>query len=328
MKVAVTGANGFLGSRVVASLLSHGHEVVALVRSPSAVDSFDPDPALEVRRCDLRTDPVAEALRDAQVVVHCAAQVTGSDEARFASTVVGTERLLAALDPTVVSQLVLVSSYSVYDWTAALDSIDESTPTADLPYNRDGYTVAKVWQERIVTEYGEASPVDVVVLRPGFVWGPGNEVLAGAGLRVGSRFLVVAPTARLPLTYVDNCADAVTAAVDRRPSSGTVINIVDGRGVTAWEYARRIVDWEPTLRGRIPVPYSLFNAVVTVLALVMPRIFRHGGKLPGIFMRPSFKARFRPLRHGAARAGAELGWRPRVSFADAARLTFPRPDHR
>ncbi len=89
--------------------------------------------------------------------------------------------------------------------------LDESSPVMSTPYGRDGYTVAKVWQERIVREFAETSGTELVVLRPGFIWGSGREELAGAGIRIGSVLLVVGPRMRLPLTHVANCADAVVA---------------------------------------------------------------------------------------------------------------------
>lgn len=325
MKVLVTGANGFLGQHVVDALLRSGCAVVAGVRTPAAAQRLPRSDLLEVRYGDLRVDPLGELLAGVDVVVHCAAQVAGSDEARFRSTAVGTERLLSAIDGSSVSRLVLISSYSVYDWEAAAGRLDESTPVVAWPYGRDGYTVAKSWQERLVLEFATRSTVDVAVLRPGFVWGPGNEELAGAGLRVGGVLMVVGPRTKLPLTYVTNCAEAVAAAVERPPVSGTVLNIVDGPGMSAWSYSARLATWDPTLRARVPVPYAAFSALVRLLAALMPRVFRHGGKLPSALAQPSFVARFRPLDHGAARAMETLQWRPRVDLDSALRATFP-PD--
>lgn len=321
MKVLVTGANGFLGQHVVGTLLADGHDVVAVQRSLG--DAGHPDhPGLEVRQSDLRVDDVATLLPGVDVVVHLAAQVTGSDEARFGSTVVGTERLLEALPRSGVSRLVLVSSYSVYDWERTAGTLDESSPTLRRPYGRDGYAVAKVWQERIVQEFGDTSSTEVTVLRPGFIWGPGREDLAGAGIRLGPLLLVVGPRMRLPLTFVGNCAEAVARAVTSPRAAGQTLNVVDGRGVAAWRYSRLLARLDTGLRWRVPVPYRPAAAFVSLVSGMMPRIFHDGGKLPGVLVPASFAARFRPLEHGAGKAAEVLGWRPRVDFREAERLAL------
>ena len=326
MKVLVTGANGFLGRHVTAALLASGADVVALVRSIRRGGVLGEHGRLELREGDLRVGSLNDTVSDIDVVVHLAAQVTGSDEARFASTVVGTERLLEAVRESPVTRLVLVSSYSVYDWEKAVDILDETSPVMEAPYSRDGYTVAKVWQEKLVREFSTNSDVDVAVLRPGFIWGLGKEDLAGAGIRIGSALLVVGPRMRLPLTHVLNCADAVVAAATHPAAADETFNVVDGPGPTAWRYARLLAGLDPGIRLRVPVPYALGHALVTVLALVMPRLYSAGGKLPGVLVPPSFAARFRPLRHTAAKAERTLGWSPRLSFAQAAQASRAATD--
>lgn len=329
MKVLVTGANGFLGRAVVDAALADGLEVVAAVRSmPVEHLGAEPDDRAEPerRRADLRTDDLAPLLEDVDVVVHLAAQVAGSDEARFASTVVGTERLLTAVAASRVTRFILVSSYSVYDWQAAGPRLDESSPVTSAPHQRDGYTVAKVWQEKIVREFAARSHVEVAVLRPGFIWGPGKEDLAGAGARIGPVLLVVGPRMRLPLTFVSNCADAVVAACRVPGAAGTTLNVVDGRGVTAWRYSRMLTHLDQGIAARIPVPYSWGRALAAVLSVVMPRIFDAGGKLPGVLVPASFAARFRPVTHGADRAADVLGWRPRVGFGEAEKASLGAAD--
>jgi nucleoside-diphosphate-sugar epimerase len=56
---------------------------------------------------------------------------------------------------------------------------------------------------------------DLTVLRPGFIWGRDHGYLAALGQQFGRHHLVIGPLTRLPLTHVENCADAfVLAAAD------------------------------------------------------------------------------------------------------------------
>ena len=318
MKVLVTGAGGFIGRHVVTALAARGHEVRALVRSDAALDA-------EVVRADLRLDDLRPALDSVDAVVHLAAQVAGDDDERFSGTVVATERLLAAMEGSDVRRLVLASSYAVYDWSRAGRTLDEETPLAESRYDRDGYTVAKVWQERIVRRAARAQGFDLVVLRPGFVWGPGAVDTSLAGIPLGPVVIVPGPLMRVPLTYVENCADCFAAAVDASDAAGGTFNVVDSAGVRAWPWARAVLTCSGDRGVRVPVPYLVARAVVSWSAALSRAVFRrYGGKLPSALVPSRFEARFRPLRHSGARAQQALGWRPAVGFDEALERTCER----
>jgi nucleoside-diphosphate-sugar epimerase len=308
----VTGAAGFLGMRVVEALLERGHEVRAVVRGGESPR----DGRVAVVRADVRRDDLAAAVEGADAVVHLAARVEGSDDERFAGTVAPTERLFEAAAGAGVGRIVLASSYAVYDWSLARGVLHEETPLEGARlYERDGYAIAKVWQERVARREAARTGIELVVLRPGFIWGPGRMELAGAGIRIGDVQLVVGPAARLPLTYVDNCADCFAAAVEVADAAGETFNVVDGDGVTAWRYARVAAG----AGRRVPVPYAAARAVAALAHATARAAFPHGGRLPGILVPRRIDARFRPLRHSAERARRVLGWEPRVPFEEALR---------
>ncbi|MGH2872770.1 MAG: NAD-dependent epimerase/dehydratase family protein, partial [Solirubrobacteraceae bacterium] len=113
MKALVTGANGFLGQRVVAALLAQGHVVRALVRPAAAVEEIGWPDSVEIIRGDLRSArDLVPAFEGVDVLLHLAAAVTGGEDAMFASTVSGTERLLTAMANTTCRRIVLASSFA------------------------------------------------------------------------------------------------------------------------------------------------------------------------------------------------------------------------
>jgi UDP-glucose 4-epimerase len=224
--------------------------------------------------------------------------------------VVATENLVAAMAAAGVRRLVLASSYSVYDWSRVGAELDEGAPLESSVYERDGYAVAKLWQERVARR---AAGLDLTVLRPGYIWG--GEPVVGVGPRIGPVQLVLGPLGRLPLTHVENCADCFVAAAESPAAVGATLNVDDGHGVRTWRYARD-VGGAPL---RVPVPYAPALGIVRAVYAVARVLLGPRLRLPSIFVPRRFEARFKPVRTSHAELERVLGWRPPLSYEEALR---------
>jgi nucleoside-diphosphate-sugar epimerase len=328
VKVLITGANGFLGRHVVAEFLRRGHAVRALVRPAADLDGLNWPGQVEIIRADLRVaQDLAAAFREVDVLVHLAATVVGSEDAQFAATVVGTERLLNAMALSQTSRLVLASSFSVYDWSAIRGTLTEESPLesgAGL-YERDGYAIAKVWQERVVRRAAAAHGWQLTVLRPGFIWGRGNAYLACLGQRLGPMHLVFGGWTRIPLTHVVNCAVLFATATENPGAIGETFNVVDGDEVRIWSYLGEYLRRSGANGFRVPIPYALALVGTRLARWSSRRIFRGKGKLPSLLIPRRFEARFKPLSFSNRKAREILGWQPPLGFADGLRLTYGEP---
>ncbi|HEY1907553.1 MAG TPA: NAD(P)-dependent oxidoreductase [Myxococcaceae bacterium] len=322
MRALVTGAAGFLGRSVVQALLGRSVAVRAMVRPSSGVETLGWGPEVEVVRADLRVSRDLEAtFAGVDVLVHLAVAGGGGEDAQFATTVVGTERLLAAMGRSGCRRLVLASSFAVYDWSAIDDVLDEDSPIEPVPelYQRDGYSIAKSWQERIVRRAAAEHGWALTVLRPGFIWGPERAYLAAMGLQVSKVHLVVSPLARMPMTHVENCADLFALAVVDPRAGGETFNVVDGPGERIWtflgEYLRRtgMSGW------RIPVPYA---AAFLGVRVAFATVFRRNLKLPQILIPCRFESRLKPLRYTNEKARRQLGWTPPLDLRQCLQRTF------
>jgi nucleoside-diphosphate-sugar epimerase len=321
MKVLVTGAGGFLGRSVVDRLVQRGHTVRAIVRPTSPKPAWPSE--VEIFRADLRVakDLVA-AFDGVDTVLHLAAAVTGSEDMQFASTVVATERFLDAMSKSAVKRLIHVSSLVVYNWSKARTCMDEETPLEDNPYAMGGYTISKIWQERVVSRFAEGHSWNLTIVRPGFIWGLDHAEIAGMGRKFGKFYLLFGPFTRLPLSYVDNCADCLVTAVENPAASGEIFNIIDGDQVRVWQYARQYARRSGQRGFLIPLPYRVGLGLAQLAAFTSRRLFGKKGKLPSLLTPRRFESQFKPMRFSNQKLGAKLNWKPPLSFEESLDRSF------
>jgi len=322
VKILVTGANGFLGRATVRAFLAGGHDVRALVRPATDVAGLWPD-GVEVVRADLRAGGNLEAaIAGTDAVVHIAAGTSGDEADMFAATVVGTERLLAAMAKTTTRRLLLAGSFTVYDWDSIPSLLTESSPlTTDLD-GRGGYTAAKLWQERVARRMSAEHGVQLTVLRPGVIWGPGNEYPPGIAQPLGPVHVVFGRAACLPLTYVENCAEAFVDCAEHDATIGETINVVDGAGTPTAPFIRAYLRRSGRGGTVVEVPYGAAAAAVRLVWGTSRRVFGRPGHLPSIFVPARFVARFKPLDYSDAKLRALAGWAPRYTIAEALDRTY------
>jgi 2-alkyl-3-oxoalkanoate reductase len=327
VKILVTGANGFLGKAVVAELLHRGHAVRAMVRPATNISRLGWDDSVDIFRADLRVYPdLRSAFDGIDALIHLAATVTGDADAQLAETVVGTTRLLRAMAESNTRRIVLASSFSVYDFEHAKGSLTEETPTDPNIYARDGYAIAKLWQERVVRSMADENKWDLTVLRPGFIWGAGNDYLACLGQSIGPIHLVIGPMTRLPLTHVRNCASCFAEAMGSQRAIGQTLNVVDDDSVRAWGYMGRYLRGRGKRGIRVPIPYSACLLLTRLAQRTSKLIFRGKGKLPSLLVPCRFKARFKPLRYPADLVRRTLAWTPPLDFQQCVAATWPKPE--
>jgi nucleoside-diphosphate-sugar epimerase len=311
--VLVTGASGFVGQRVVLRLLAAGHTVRAAVRTPltpARAAALGWSGAVEEVRCDLLDgEGLAAACAGVDAVIHLAADMSGPAERKIATAVAGTRNLIAAISPGSTVQLVLASSFSVYDWERVGATLDEDAPLLDAAAaaRQDAYARAKLQQERAARADCAARALPLVVLRPAAIWSASRRNLDGVGVGAGGAAIVIGPRRLLRLTHVDNCADAFVAALDPR-AAGHTFNVDDGYALSAWDYAG-----QQGALPRLPLPYGAARCGAVVGGALF-RTLRRGRELPGLLVPARLCARFHGARAGHAALARVLGWQPPLSL--------------
>ena len=151
-------------------------------------------------------------------------------------------------------------------------------------------------------------------MRPGFIWGAGNELIAGIGQSVGNWHIVIGGRRALPLTYVENCADCFVAALDKPAASGQTYNVIDTDTISAWKYVGKCLKTNVAAGRRLYLPYWLGIGFAQLANTVSHWLFGPTGKLPGLFVPIKFRARFRPLEFPNRKLREELQWEPKWDF--------------
>jgi nucleoside-diphosphate-sugar epimerase len=239
--ILITGAAGFIGLPVVENLLERGfRNLRCFTRSKGSkqlatVAARYPQSRVEIMQGNLLSrDDCRTAARDVAVIYHLAA---GRGEKlvpdAFLNSVVTTRNLLeACVQQRCLRRFVNISSFTVYtnsgkeQWRA----LDESCPVESHPESRgDAYTYAKVKQDEMVVNYGKEFGLPYVLVRPGYVYGTdGKGALTNrVGIGTFGLFLHLGGSTKIPLSYVDNCAEAIVLAGLTPGVDGEVFNVVD-----------------------------------------------------------------------------------------------------
>ena len=324
--ILITGAAGFIGSRLVENLLDRGFRNLRCFARPSgdvarlsAIADRYPGARLDVVRGNLLSrEDCAAATRDAAVIVHLAAgKGEKSFPDAFMNSVVTTRNLLdASLGQPGLRRFVHVSSFAVYANTsrARRRLLDESSPLEARPELRgEAYCFAKVKQEELLTEYGRKFGIPYVIVRPGAVYGPGQRDITGrVGISTFGLFMHLGGSNTIPFTYVDNCADAIALAGLRPGVEGEVFNVVDDDLPTSRQFLRLYKQHV----ARFPSVY-VPHAVSHLLCWLWESYSTWSqGQLPPVFNRRRWHAYWKRTRYTNQRLKARLGWAPTVSTAD------------
>src|SRR5262245_3843587 len=215
----VTGAAGFVGSHLVEELLTRGDAVRALVRRPEQADSLR-QRGVEVVVGDMR-DPALwpGLLAGVDAVFHCASatEVDGSAREASAANILGLRLLLEASANSSRPHMVLPTGLSVL----GLKNFDPATEDLPRRHSADADIETKVQAEELVLDFHERHGLPITILRPAFIYGPGDArnlpKLLGA-IRSGEFRFVGRRDNIVPMVHVSDMAQAMISAA-QNPSA-------------------------------------------------------------------------------------------------------------
>lgn len=325
-RVLVTGAAGFVGTKLVQTLLSYGFtNLCCFVRPMSKTQRMESivagfkDANVDIVRGNLVAhDDCRKIVKNASVIYHLAAGVSKSYPDCFLNSVVGTRNLLdAIIDEGKLKRFVNISSIAVYSNEKIRRGgvMDESCALDDRLLERaEPYTYGKAKQDELVLDYVKRRGLPCVTIRPSVVFGPGKAAMTSRiGTDTFGLFLHLGLGNRIPLTYVDNCAEAVVLAGLKPGIEGETINVVDDD----LPRSRQFLKLYKSRVGRffsLPVPYSAWYGINWLWEKYS---LWSGGQLPLTFNRRKCTTYWKGNMYPNRKAKELLGWQPRVPMDKA-----------
>ncbi len=263
MLVAVAGASGRVGRRLIRYLKSRRIPVVALVRSRASAARLPKNIHYKLVHFDTGWG-LSEALKKATHVVNLTGSIDTSlsQKELYDANVVPTSHLLSAVPPT-LQRFVHVSSIAVYP-KHPRGPVSESHHRAPSdPYGR-----TKLEGERIALLHAQRLPV--TILQPAIIYGPGFtsgfypvlERLAGAKMAIIGK-----GDNRFPLVHVDDVVSAIHKALLSDVPSGSAFLIASAQIITQKEALTLAADalGVPAPRAHVPAPLAKAGAVLSTL---------------------------------------------------------------
>jgi nucleoside-diphosphate-sugar epimerase len=232
-KILVTGATGFIGSRLVEVLVQkHNVNVRAMLRNLAAAPRIARFP-IEMVRCDISDESaVKQAAVGCDIIIHAAYGSSGTPQEQRDATVRGTECVLKAGLAASVRRIVHVSTVSVYGIVRD-GTLTEETARGPLT---DGYSRYKAEAEDVALEYYRKHNAPVAVIQPTVVYGPFSPPWTSGPLtwlRTSRVVLANGGTGLCNAVYVDDVVQAILLAAQRPQAVGQCV-LISGSSPVTW----------------------------------------------------------------------------------------------
>jgi nucleoside-diphosphate-sugar epimerase len=330
--ILVTGANGFVGSKVVETLLGRGFRNLRCFVRPSGdltklekvIKSFPASSVKIIYGNLLSFEDCTKATKGIAVIFHVAAGMEKTFPGCFMNSALTTKTLLdSSLKEASLRRFVNVSSFAAYSnfQLKRRGLLDEKCEIESQFMKRfDAYCFGKVKQDDIVLDYGRRYQIPYVIVRPGVIYGPQarGAIHSRVGIGTFGIFLHIGGSNRIPLTHINNCADAIVLAGIKKGVDGEVFNVVDDDLPTSRTFLRLYKRNVKTFKS-IYVPYRMFYFFCYLWEKYS---VWSKGQLPLAFNRRKCAAEWKGNQYSNAKLKDLLGWKPLVATREGLKHHF------
>ena len=238
-KLAITGANGYLGKHTIKRAIKEGWQVVGIVRRDDAAKEVESLGAAAVIVKDFNLDTIRNAITGCKAVLHFRGVVCGSEELFEDVNINGMRILVEAAVETKVSRIIFpsglgVDRYGKEDWA------------------NDAYFYSKNIAERILKN----GKVPYIIFRPSYILGPNDELIPEIINQIVNGVVQVAGNGKIPMQpiYVKDAVEAFLAAAEGVGDNNRIFDLVGPRITNMLELIEKVVEQMLDLGFNIPLP--------------------------------------------------------------------------
>ncbi len=314
--ILITGANGFVGSRLCRLFIQHHYTVVAGVRKTADL-SLIKDLKVEYRYGDVTAvDTLSEMVKDVDYVIHNAGIVKAKKSTTFFEiNEKGTASLFEAISTNnqSIRKVIYISSLAAAGPSVSGEPVRES----DEPHPITVYGQSKLAGERTALSYSDRFPV--IAIRPPGVYGPGDKEILSffEALNNHIKPLMGDTNRKLQLVHVDDLCRGILLAVEDEQTTHGVFFIAEKEAYLLKE----MVEILKGASGRWALPLRLPGPIFRLIAMVSEVLFKIVGATP-MLTREKANELLASWEVSTEKAKKELGYESAISFAEGAVSTF------
>ncbi len=256
MKIAITGANGFLGSRLVNRLSDINTQTIALIREGANLQLLSSDTI--IRQLDYQdSSSILSVIKDCDVLIHNAGKVrTRSFEEMMQANLGISKKVVEAVNRSSLKHFIYISSQAASAPSPNTEAIDEDFPSAPVNW----YGKSKLWAERMIQQ---SCQIPYTILRPVPVYGEGDKdflplfraAAKGFSLGMGNDDQII------NMIHVDQFCDLVKLCIANPAAFGEVFFASDTHAYTQKEVSQAIAKAVGKKTIHISVPFVLANGI-------------------------------------------------------------------
>lgn len=239
MRIAVTGANGYLGQHTIRKAIQQGWDVVGVVRRKEAAIEIVSLGAKAFVVSTFESNALNKEFVGCQAVIHLAGIVCGSRENFKSVNIEGTRAVVKAAGEAGIKRV-------VYPSGLGLDQYDK------VAWATNEYFRSKMLAEQIIQKGG----VPFAIFRPSYILGPNDELIPELVRQIAHSTVVIAGDGKVPMQpiYVENAISAFLAAAEGKGKNNTIYNLVGPKIVNMLQIVEIVTQTMKHLGFNVPEP--------------------------------------------------------------------------